>query len=169
MTASEPRDVTSTGTPTDAAGSFVRVVGVRPVLEVCGRVALILLVAAVLLYVTYLVVERPTAGDAVDAGAAAAILAMMYGLHLVAVLVLGLPGGLLTAHLLRHESSEARHVAAFALTGAALGAAVLLVLGQAGPAAVWSVVGGLTAGGARAWTGRSRRRRAVHPAGPYLP
>lgn len=169
MTAPEPGDVTSTGTPTDAAGSYVRVVGVRAVLEVCGRVALILLIAAVLLYVTYVVVERPTSGDAVDAGAAAAILTMMYGLHLVAILALGLPGGMLTAHLLRHETSEARHVAAFALTGAALGAAVLLVVGTVWPAVVWAVIGGVSAGAGRAWTGWSRRRRAVHPAAPYLP
>lgn len=169
MTAPEHHDVTSTGTPTDAAGSYVRVVGPHAVLEVCGRAALILLVAAVLLYLTYVVVERPTSGDAVDAGAAAAIVTMMYALHLLATLALGWPGGILTAHLLRHETSEARHVAAFAVTGATLGAAVLLVLGQAWPAVVWAVVGAATAGGARAWTGRSRRRRAVHPAGPYLP
>ena len=167
MTARD-RDVTSTGAPADVAGSYVRVVGVGPVLEVCGRVALILLGAAVLLYVTFLAVERPTGGDMVDAGSAAAIVAMMYGLHLVALLALGLPGGLLTAHLLRHETSEARHVAAFAVTGAALGAAVLLVLGHVGAAVVWAVVGGVSAGGGRAWTGRSRRRRAVQPAGPLL-
>lgn len=168
MTAPEPRDAVSSRPPTDVAGPDVRVVGLGPVLEVCARVALILLVAAVLLYLTFLAVERPGGDDMVDAGSAAAIVAMMYGLHLLALLVLGLPGGLLTAHLLRHETSEARHVTAFAVTGAALGAAVLLVLGQPGAAAVWAVVGAAAAGGGRAWTGRSRRRRAVHPAGPHL-
>lgn len=145
-----------------------RVVGARAVLEVCLRAALLLLGAAVLLYVVFLAVEQPAPDDAVDAGTAAAIIAMMYGLHLVALAVLGWPGGLLTAHLLRHEASEARHVAGFAVAGAALGAAVLLVAGAPGPAAVWAVVGAVSAGGARAWTGHARRaragRRATHPA-----
>ncbi|MBD7917661.1 hypothetical protein H9657_05115 [Cellulomonas sp. Sa3CUA2] len=161
MTAPEPLPVTSTGTRLGSPGP--RVVGPRAVLEVCGRAALILLAAAAVLYVGYVVVERPAPGDAVDAGTAAAILALMYALHLVALLVLGWPGGIATAHLLRHETSEARHVAGFAVTGAVLGAAVLLVVGHVGAAAVWAVVGAASAGAARAWTGHARRRRAVHP------
>lgn len=161
MTAPEPLPVTPTGALPGSPGP--RVVGPRAVLEVCGRAALILLAAAVVLYVGYVVVERPAPGDGVDAGTAAAILALMYALHLAALLVLGWPGGIATAHLLRHETSEARHVAAFAVTGAVLGAAVLLVVGHAGAAVVWAVVGAASAGAARAWTGRARRRRAVHP------
>lgn len=156
MTVSEPLP----GALAHPAAPVARVTGARAVLEVCARAAVILLVAAVLLYAGYVVVERPTADDTIDAGSAAAIIAMMYGLHLAALLVLGWPGGVLTAHLLRHERSEARHVGAFALVGAALGAAVLLVAGLAGAAAVWAAVGGVTAGAARAWTGRARRARA---------
>jgi len=145
-----------------------RVTGPLAVLEVCARAALILLGAAAVLYAVFLLVERPAPGDAVDVGTAAAILALVYGLHLAALLVLGWPGGVLTAYLVRHDPSEARHVAAFALAGAVLGAAVLLVAGQPAAAAVWSAVGAVTAGGARAWTGRARRRRAArraaHPA-----
>ncbi|MBO3087788.1 hypothetical protein [Cellulomonas dongxiuzhuiae] len=161
MTAPDPLPVPSTGPRLDTPAP--RVVGPRAVLEVCGRAALILLGAAVVLYVGYIVVERPTSREGVDAATAAAILAMMYALHLAALLVLGWPGGIATAHLLRHETSEARHVAGFAVTGAVLGAAVLLVVGHVGAAAVWAVVGAASAGAARAWTGRARRRRAVHP------
>ncbi|UZN04600.1 hypothetical protein [Cellulomonas sp. S1-8] len=153
-----------TDTPTGLAPDDARVVGARPVLEVCARAAVILLVGAVVLYVGYVVVERPAPGDAIDAGTAAGIVALMYGLHLAALLVLGWPGGLLTAHLMRHDASEARHVAAFALAGAVLGAAVLLVAGLAGAAVVWAVVGAVSAGGARAWTGHARRRRAARGA-----
>jgi len=144
------------------------VLGPRAVLEVCARAALILLGGAVVLYVGYLALERPTAHDTVDAENAAIIVALMYGAHLTALLALGWPGGMVTAHLMRRHTSERRHVAAFAATGAVLGAAVLLVIGSAGPAAVWAVVGAVSAGGARAWTGHARRRRATrrstHPA-----
>lgn len=140
--------------------------GPRAVLEVCVRAAVILLVAAVVLYASYVVIEKPGPDDVVDAGTAAGIVAAMYGLHLVALAALGWPAGVLVAHLLRASTSEGLHVAAFTLTGAVLGAVVLLVVGTAAPAAVWAAVGGVTAGAARAWTGRARRRRLATAAQP---
>jgi hypothetical protein len=156
--------------PVDVTATHVAatVLGPQAVLEVCARAALILLGGALVLYVGYLALERPTAHDTVDAESAAIIVALMYGVHLAALFALGWPGGMVTAHLMRRHTSERRHVAAFAVTGAVLGAAVLLTIGSAGPASVWAVVGGVSAGGARAWTGHARHRRAArrstHPA-----
>ncbi|MCC2315152.1 hypothetical protein [Cellulomonas xiejunii] len=154
-----PVDVATAPWPTTT------VLGPGAVLEVCARAAVILLAGAVVLYGGYLALEQPTSDDLVDAESFAVIVALMYGMHLAALLALGWPGGMLTARLMRRHPSEWRHVAAFAATGAVLGAAVLLVAGFPGTGmAVWAAVGAVSAGGARAWTGRARRRRAVRQA-----
>lgn len=167
-TGAAPAPVTEPGAahPAAPAGDAVRVVGPAAVLEVCLRAAVLLLGLAVIGLVVAGV------GAAVDGSSTegfqttALILGLMYVVHLVALAVLGWPGGLLTAHLVRNEPSERRQVLAFAIAGAVLGAAST-ALWIAEAAIVWFFVGGLTAGAARWWTGRARRRRArlraVHP------
>lgn len=152
-------------TPPPAGGSVgprsEPLVGPRAVLEVCGRAALILLVLAVLLYLVLLGTEVATPGSPVDAGTAAWIVALMYGIHLAALALLGWPAGAVVAQLVRDRPSELQHVGAFALAGGVLGAVALLVPGQPGAAVVWGVLGAVVAGAARAWTGAARRRRAA--------
>ncbi|MCM0638532.1 hypothetical protein [Cellulomonas wangsupingiae] len=139
-------------------------------LEVCLRAAVVLLVMAAVLLTVLLAMASRSPDAAVDAQAAVMVVVLMYGLHLVALAVLGWPGGLLTAHLMRHETSERRHVVAFAGAGAVLGGAVLAAWGGGIASLVWAAVGAAVAGGARAWTGRARRRRAAlrttHPSTP---
>ncbi|SFK29154.1 hypothetical protein [Cellulomonas sp. KH9] len=59
---------------------------------------------------------------------------------------------------------------AFAVAGGVLGGAALAAWGGGVAILVWAAVGAAVAGGARAWTGRARRRRALlratHPGAP---
>ncbi len=151
----------------------------------CVRVAVILLVPVALLLATF-AAQLPALDDrGVDLGLGTAvrIVALVYVVHLLATFACGWPGGVLTAHLVRHQRSEVTHVMAFAACGAALGVLVPALLALlsgpslgAGPgfgtvvvlALVYVPVGAIVAGLARAWAGRAARRRA-RTAPPSVP
>ncbi|MBO0900971.1 hypothetical protein J1G42_12410 [Cellulomonas sp. zg-ZUI222] len=173
MTAPDPTPDPAPAVPQHTApapSGAARVVGPRAVLEVCLRAAAVLLVMAAVMLAVLLAMASRSSDAAVDAQAAVMVVVLMYGLHLVALAVLGWPGGLLTAHLMRHETSERRHVIAFAVAGGLLGGATLAAWGGGVAILVWAAVGAAVAGGARAWTGLARRRRALlratHPSAP---
>lgn len=165
MTVPEPADTLAPMLPAAERADGAAVRGPLAVLEVCARAALLLLVGALGILAAFVATEGPSGNEMVDLPTAASIVAVAYGLHLAALLVLGWPGGVLTAHLVRRDGRERVHVAAFALTGLVLGAAVLLVTPAPAAALVWGPLGAVTAGAARAWTGHARRRRAARRPG----
>lgn len=88
----------------------------------------------------------------------------------VLILTVGYPAGVLTAHLLRRNTSERAHVLTFAAVGAALSTAILLVflsdsigygveLIELIFLGVAATEGALGAGLARLWSGRTHWRR----------
>ena len=117
--------------------------------------------AAVLAGVAFLTgVVAALAGGGGDAVPLACLVALV---GVVPIAVVGFPVGLGLAQLLRRVDHEWVHVAAFALVGGAVGAALLA-------AADWVLLGlalgVVSAGGARWWTGWAHRRVATRPPRP---
>ncbi len=159
------------------------VTGWGATLDVCVRTAVILLVPAALA-LAWFAANTPAPEDRVGLGTGVRIVALAYAVHIAATFALGWPAGTLTAHLVRHRTSETAHVLAFAACGAALGvltplllaalverSSVTLALGIALVlAVVYCPVGAAVAAAARAWAGRAhRRRRRASPPVPSVP
>lgn len=154
------------------------VTGWRAALDVCVRTAVVLLAPAGLA-LAWFAANLPAPEEHLGLGTGVRIVALAYAVHVAATFLLGWPAGTLTAHLVRHRSSETAHVLAFAACGAALGvltpllltalverSSVTLALGMATVlAVVYCPVGAAVAAAARAWSGwaHRRRRRASPP------
>ncbi|AEE46917.1 hypothetical protein [Cellulomonas fimi] len=138
--------------------------GAGVVAALCARCLVVLLAVNVVLAPAAVVLLGEPGEDGVPFAVLVAALAV--AVAVVPVAVVGWPAGLLLAHLLRGRSREGEHVAAFALVGAVLAPAVL-VLGSSVPPGPWgtgtcvlaAAEGAVGAGVARWWTGRARRRR----------
>lgn len=88
----------------------------------------------------------------------ASIVGIMWLIHVAVTLVVGYPVGLVVSRPLLGVTSRAGAAGWFALAGAVSGAAVVMIVQF--PPVVWFVLGGVVAGGARAWAHGPIRRRA---------
>lgn len=118
---------------------------------------------AILLGIAVVGVVAAVATSQSGAGGAAYLLGLMWVAHALITLVVGYPVGVVTTRLLPAAPGAPAAVGAFALAGAVAGWAVVATLAHTAAAdfsfAVWSALGGVTAGSARAWAQRSVVRR----------
>jgi hypothetical protein len=136
---------------------------------VVGRCEAILLALALLLGAVGVASDIATGGGGQAITSIAWIGGLAWLVHALATLLVGFPVGVLVSRLLPPDASWSRATAAYAVAGAACGAAVVLVLGGLAnapfPAAPWAGLGAVVAGGARAWAHRALRRRHAGAAG----
>jgi len=84
------------------------------------------------------------------------VLALAWGVHLAALVVVGYPLGVLTSRLLPAQPSLVAATATFAAVGGVSGALLTIHFGGAAQLA-WLALGAVTAGAARAWAHRTIR------------
>lgn len=83
---------------------------------------------------------------------------MVYGVHLVALLVVGFPVGWLLSRYLGPAPRRGTAALAFAGVGAAAGAALLAVTGNPAAITIWAVLGAFVPATARLWAHRRLAR-----------
>lgn len=111
------------------------------------------------LAVVVVLVAGATSGDVSADSGGLGIIGIAWLVHVAVTLVVGYPVGVVVSRVLPEGVSRLAATGAFALAGAVAGSAVVMVAGF--PPVVWFVLGGVTAGGARAWAHGPVRRRAL--------
>ncbi|RYV51926.1 hypothetical protein [Pengzhenrongella frigida] len=107
--------------------------------------------------------------DSSEIAAAAYFLAIAWGVHLAALIVVGYPLGVLTSRLLAAQPSRLAATTTFAVVGGVSATLLTAPLGVGAPL-IWFAHGAVTAGAARAWAHRTLQSENPPPTnGPPQP